>query len=83
VLGVVLGAAVMVINDILVVMLTDSCESNKRTKASTRKIGILDHMELRNSSVLSDVICRAICRAINGPRNYEMGGHCSQEDSNW
>ena len=59
--GVVLGAAVIVISDILVVMLTDSCESTKETKASSGKISILDHTELRNLSVLSDV---------NGLKNY-------------
>jgi hypothetical protein len=60
-IDVVLGADVIVIIDIsasrilVVVTLTDSCESTKGTGASTKKIEtrILDHMELRNSSVLN------------------------------
>jgi hypothetical protein len=53
-IGVVLGAAVIVISD--VVVLIDSCESTKGREASARKIEtlILDHMEPRNSSGLTE-----------------------------
>jgi hypothetical protein len=55
-LGVVLGACVIVsvIRD--VVMLMDSCESTKEIEVSPKKIEtrMLDHMELRNSSGLTE-----------------------------
>jgi dihydrodipicolinate synthase/N-acetylneuraminate lyase len=52
--GVVLGAAVIVISD--VVKLIDACERTKGREASARKIKtrILDHMEPRNSSGLTE-----------------------------
>jgi hypothetical protein len=52
--GVVLGAAVIVTSD--VVTLIDPCESTKGRKSSAKKIEapILDHMEPRNSSGLTE-----------------------------
>jgi hypothetical protein len=53
-IGVVLGAAVIVTSD--VVTLIDSCESTKGREATVikRKTFILDHMEPRNSSGLTE-----------------------------